>query len=90
MSKANYTRFDRHDHMSSETRNEILSIKRELSRTDIKHDTDRLENWMFGLFDGYLYNNLILEAQKLPVDLYTRVSDVYFICKDYPEVVYNA
>ena len=78
-----HTRFNRHESMSSTTRNEIMNIKSELYREDIKHSTSTLENMLFGLFDGFLYENLILEAQKLPQDLFERVREVYFTCMDY-------
>jgi len=82
---SNFTKFNRHETMNSDTLTEIMSIKRSLwTREDIKFETSTLENWLFGLMDGYLYENLILEAQKLPVDLYERLTSVYFICKDYP------
>ena len=79
-----FTRFNRHELMKADTLTEIMSIKRSLwTREDIKFE-QTLENMLSGLMDGYLYEHLILEAQKLPVDLYERVVDVYFTCKDYP------
>ena len=58
-----YTRFNRHESMSSETRSEIMAVKKALwMRDDVTIETDTLENMLFGLFDGYLYENLILEA----------------------------
>jgi hypothetical protein len=79
-----FTRFNRHELMKADTLTEIMSIKRSLwTREDIKFE-QTLENMLSGLMDGYLYENLILEAQKLPVDLYERLTSVYFICKDYP------
>jgi hypothetical protein len=81
-----YTRFNRHESMKSETLSEIMDIKRELYREDVKREPGirSLENMLFGLFDGYLYENLILEAQKLPLDLFKRVQNIYFTCMDYP------
>ena len=81
-----YTRFNRHESMKSETRSEIMDIKRELYREDVKRESGvrSLENMLCGLFDGYLYENLILEAQKLPLDLFERVQNIYFTCMDYP------
>ena len=79
-----FTRFNRHELMKADTLTEIMSIKRSLwTREDIKFE-QTLENMLSGLMDGYLYEHLILEAQKLPVDLYERVVNVYFTCKDYP------
>ena len=46
-----YTRFDRHAHMSGETRRKILDII-----SDIPSGHFTLKNSMYGLFDGYLYD----------------------------------
>jgi hypothetical protein len=73
-----YTRFDRARSMSSVTRKEIMDILREVEGFDLK-------NMLYGLYDGYLYENLVLEAQRVKdVELYTRIVDVYFVCSSYP------
>ena len=76
-----YTKFNRHDHMTSEVMNEIMSIKNELFDSSTPSN---LINMLYGLYDGYLYENLIIECQSLDVKMYTRVRDLYFTCKDYP------
>ena len=47
----NYIRFDRHQHMSGEVRSEILNLISEMRDFNIS-------NMLYGLFDGYLYNEL--------------------------------
>ena len=64
-----------------------MAVKKALwMRDDVTIETDTLENMLFGLFDGYLYENLILEAKKLPLDLYIRVEELYFDCMGYPNL----
>jgi len=83
----NYTKFNRHESMNSETLSEIMDIKRELYREDINRDsnTRRLDNMLSGLFDGFLYEELQILALKLPTDLATRIMKVYFTCSRYPQ-----
>jgi len=83
----NYTRFNRHESMNSETLSEIMDIKRELYREDIERTSDirSLENMLFGLFDGYLYDEIQILALKLPTDLATRIMKVYFTCSRFPK-----
>ena len=82
-----FTRFNRHESMNSETLSEIMDIRRELYREDVERTSSirGLENMLSGLFDGYLYENLILEGQKLPLDLFERVREIYFTCMSYPK-----
>ena len=83
----NYTRFNRHESMKSETLSEIMDIKGELYREDINRDsnTRRLENMLSGLFDGFLYEELQILALKLPTDLATRIMKVHFTCSRFPK-----
>ncbi len=61
MAKA--TRFDRHENMNSETREEIMDliIKTKLSEFG---DFD-LVNSLYGLFDGYFYEDTLKKHQKV-------------------------
>lgn len=76
-----YIRFDRHTNMSSETRQEILDILKEVNfRTGID-----LMNMLYGLFDGYLYDDLLEVAKGANVDkaLYNRIKNVVSVIKNY-------
>ena len=78
-----YSRFDRHAHMNSETRREILDIIMDIDG----EDTFNLTNSMYGLFDGYLYDELIQYADEVTMskDLYRRILRVFnTVCK-YPK-----
>lgn len=78
-----YTNFNRHENMDSKTRTEIMSIIRELMDFD---NTRRLENFMYGLFDGYLYSEIQIEALQLPTEIASRIMRVFDICNRYPKL----
>ena len=76
-----YTKFDRHANMSSETRREILDI---IGEVDFNTGFD-LMNMLYGLFDGYLYDDLLPVVTKHPDQtLYNRVKKVVLTIKKYP------
>ena len=78
-----YIRFDRHTNMSSETRNEILDI---IGEVDYNTGFD-LMNMLYGLFDGYLYDELLPLVTKHPDQLlYNRVKKVVSTVKKYPKI----
>lgn len=84
-----YTNFDRHENMSEETRFEILSIIKDMrfdDRLDGNDSVFHLENMLYGLFDGYLYENIQLYALELPTKLCTRVMKIYDTCNRYPKI----
>jgi hypothetical protein len=69
--------------MSSETRREILDIIGEL---DYNTGFD-LINMLYGLFDGYLYDDLLPLITKHPDQiLYNRVKKVVLTIKKYPKI----
>jgi hypothetical protein len=79
-----YSRFDRHEHMSSETRREILHIITEIGWSD---NSFLLTNSLYGLFDGYLYDELVSYADNVTMsrNLYRRILRVFnTVCK-YPK-----
>ena len=74
-------RFDRHKEMDAETGEKILSLLKELSYED--YNTSRLENYLYGLFDGYDYSktdNFKKEMNKLNLSnkaLYNEINATY-------------
>ena len=86
---AKTTRFDRHENMSSETREEIMDliIKTKLSEFG---DFD-LVNSLYGLFDGYFYEDTLKKHQKVieaeDVTLGIRLANVIKEVGSYPEGV---
>ena len=79
-----YTRFNRHESMKSETLSEIMNIIREVTLSKSENSFS-LQNMMYGLFDGYLYEDIQLYALELSTELCSRVMKVYDICKRYPQ-----
>jgi hypothetical protein len=77
-----YTRFDRHEYMGAETRSEIMDTIREIGDDDYSRN---LENMMYGLFDGYLYAEIQIEALQLPTELASKVMRIFDICNHYPK-----
>ena len=76
-----FIRFNRHANMTSETRGEIMDILKEV---DFNTGFD-LMNMLYGLFDGYLYDDLLEVASGAKVDnvLYNRVENVVSVIKNY-------
>ena len=76
-----FIRFNRHANMTSETRGEIMDILKEV---DFNTGFD-LMNMLYGLFDGYLYDDLLEVARgaKLDKALYNRIENVVSVIKNY-------
>lgn len=79
-----YSRFNRHEYMSSETRGEIMDI---ISEIGYGEGTFDLTNSMYGLFDGYLYDELIGYADEVTMSkgLYRRILRVFNTICQYPK-----
>lgn len=76
-----YTTFDRHAEMSSETREQIMDLLNNV-RFDGGFD---LTNMIYGLFDGYLYDNiLIVGREQLHDVVYKQLEDIVSTIKQYP------
>ncbi len=76
-----YIKFDRHANMTSTTRGEIMDILKEV---DFNTGFD-LMNMLYGLFDGYLYDDLLEVARGAKIDkaLYNRIEIVVSVIKNY-------
>jgi hypothetical protein len=79
-----YSRFNRHEHMSSETRREILDI---IGDIGYGNNTFLLTNTLYGLYDGYLYDEMISYADEVTMskDLYRRILKVFRTACEYPK-----
>ena len=76
-----YIKFDRHVNMTPTTLGEIMDIIKEV---DFNTGFD-LMNMLYGLFDGYLYDDLLEVARGAKVDkaLYNRIENVVSVIKNY-------
>ncbi len=79
-----YTIYNRHAHMSEETLSEIGDIISEV-RFEAGFE---LTNQLYGLYDGYLYDELLVNAQDLPKDLFRRIIKVWTVVSKYPKLHY--
>jgi hypothetical protein len=70
--------------MSSETRREVLDIITEIG---YGNNTFMLTNSLYGLFDGYLYDELIQYADDVAMsrNLYRRILKVFSTVCKYPK-----
>lgn len=80
----NKTRFNRHTSMSTETTTEILHVCSEVCLMD--DPNMELENMLYGLLDGCLYEDVPVHSLKLPAELGSRVMNVYNECSQYPRI----
>jgi hypothetical protein len=71
--------------MSSETRREILDI---IGEVDFNTGFD-LMNMLYGLFDGYLYDDLLPVANGyLTNDEFLRLSEIVNVVEKYPKFLH--
>jgi len=78
-----YSRFNRMEYMDGETRRELLDIIGDIGYSS---KTASIINMLYGLFDGYLYDALITEAEcvKSNIGLYNRIIRMNTLCSGYP------
>jgi hypothetical protein len=69
--------------MDGETRRELLDIIGDIGYSS---KTASIINMLYGLFDGYLYDELITEVEcvKSNRGLYRRIIRMYTLCGAYP------
>lgn len=78
-----YTNFNRHANMNGETLTEIGDILME-ARWDASFD---VVNMLYGLYDGYLYEDLLPMAEKeFDSEIYKRIENVVNIVSKYPKL----
>ena len=84
-----YIKFDRHKNMNEDVRHEIMNLIKDIRYDETLDDNDNmfhLENMLYGMFDGYLYENVQMYALELPSNLEERVMSVYNTCNTYPKL----
>ena len=80
-----YVRFNRHENMSMETLREIGDILMEEGRWEASFD---VVNMIYGLYDGYLYDDLLSTAKgELSEGIFNRLKKVVNIIKKYPKIL---
>jgi len=83
-------RFDRHAHMSKETREAILDCISNLYEFKIGVSCFNVTNYLYGFFDGYDYSELVPKEEcmkaikdKNPV-VYQKIMDICQEVSQYP------
>lgn len=83
-----FTLFDRHANMPSEMLDDILNLIRDIEyfQATNKVDSYSIINYLYGLFDGYLYKELPIEAKRLlSKGLSNEIIKIYNTCESYPK-----
>jgi hypothetical protein len=89
-----YTNFDRYKHMDEQTRSSILHCIRDIDDVD-SDESDvifrkhfELKNKLYGLFDGYLYSDIIqvAETSQLPDDVLTKIKELVTTIETYSKI----
>ena len=79
-----YFRFDRHKLFSMDDTSEVLDIISEVRHIDSDDDSiHNLTNMLYGLFDGYLYDNVLTTAASiihLPIKTIKRIEAIVDKC----------
>jgi hypothetical protein len=77
-------RFDRHKLFSMDDTSEVMDIIREVRGIDTDDDNlPNLTNMLYGLFDGYLYDNVLSTAVgiiDLPMAIISRIEAIVDKC----------
>ena len=75
-------RFNRHELFTPEDTSEVMNIIRDVRDLSMDVDDDRLDgltNMLYGMFDGYLYDNVITTAVSVPqlsMDVIRRIESI--------------
>lgn len=83
-------RFNRHEHMDSETRGMILETINELALCPLGPSASIMENWLYGAFDGYDYSEIAIFSTELATithvdsELGAKISGIFGIIEKYP------
>jgi len=85
-----YSIYNRHQNMDAETLREVGDLIGEV-RFDYNGGFE-LVNQLFGLYDGYLYDSLLINAESagLPKELFRRIIKVWVKVSKYPMIQYFA
>lgn len=77
----NITRFDRQANMNEATRTEILKLTTVVLLED---GSNSLINCLYGMFDGFLYNDILSKTEGLSSETVNRITKVVDVVKSYP------
>lgn len=69
-----YSRFDRHEVFEMSDTSFVLDCIQKIDKYDYDNGGAELANMLFGLFDGFLYDEIYTYAyEHLPVEMYNNL-----------------
>ena len=84
----NYILFDRHANMSEQTLFEIGMIINEIEINYDRNETFELVNMLYGLYDGYLYEDLLpIASGFLTNEEFVHLAEVLTVVQTYPQII---
>jgi hypothetical protein len=86
----NYKRFDRHQVFNTvELVRQHSELINDVEAWNIENETPAVENEfvnaLYGIWDGYLYTNILTMAMEYPSHIYERVLDTYKLIDEWIE-----
>ena len=82
----NYRKFDRHEVLNTvelmKDQSALISDVVDYQSENDIHDFEFI-NQLYGIYDGYLYSELLLTAMNYPSDIYERVLDTYRLISEF-------
>jgi hypothetical protein len=74
--------------MTGDQRSQVLELIRDIRYADVEADgVLHLENWLYGMFDGYLYAEIpVMATCILPESLSDRVVELWNEVNKFPKI----
>lgn len=72
-----YSRFDRHELFEMSDTSFVLDCIKHIDKYDSENGGAQLANMLYGLFDGFLYDEIYTYAyEHLPIDMYKQLENL--------------
>jgi hypothetical protein len=84
----NYQKFDRYEALNTiELLKAHLTLIRDVETYQMENEISDFDfiNELYGIYDGYLYTELLLTAMNYPSEIYERVLDTYRLIDEWIE-----
>jgi hypothetical protein len=72
----NVIRFNRHEIFTVEMMRTLSGLINDVMDTEGLSNFNFI-NYLYGMYDGYLYTDILTMAMEYPADIYERVLDLY-------------
>jgi len=72
-----YSRFDRHELFEMDDTSFVMDCIKRIDKYDSENGGAQLANMLYGLFDGFLYDEIYTYAyEHLPIDMYKQLDSL--------------